>query len=287
MPIDANTDMDIGILFLEKKIISEDQLNQALERQKVKGGYLSQHFIELGFIKDSDLTVHLTCYYGYSYMALRSFDIPEATLSCLPIEIICNYCVLPIEKNERLLTVALADPLNKGVLEILRQATQCEILIVISSTSEIKEAIEKYFSVSVKSPQLDLFSNDIMLRDNLSDLFILRGYNTIPNRRRYKRLSTLLTAEYYLYPKIYKARIFNISMSGILFESQTPIPKGTQMAMRIALDENTTITAVIEVSRCEPQNGAAASYKIGAFFNFMAVEDQYLLANFLKNRFYS
>ena len=84
-------------------------------------------------------------------------------------------------------------------------------------------------------------------------------------------------------------------MSGILFESKTAIPKGMQMAKKLYLDENTVVMAVIEVIRREPKNAMQGhfgnnrgiTYDIGAFFNFMSIEDQYLFADFLKKRFYA
>ena len=293
MSIDANADLDLGALLVEKKIITQEGLDKALEQQKTRGGYLSQHLIELKLIKDFDLTNTLTCQYGFCYLPLKAYNITEDALSLIPFNVACDYCVIPIEKSDKLLTVVMADPLNKGVLEILRQVTRCEIVVFISTRLEIKEMIEKYYGKPFKAFQLDRFQNDPVLRDNLTIRRISNGLYVGPNRRKYRRLHIEIVGEYYFYPNIIKTKIVNLSMNGVLFESNKAIPKGFQMAMNIHLIQSQFVTVVIEVCRSEARyivdNSMINSedrvyYEIGTFFNFMSEENQDMLAEFLRSR---
>lgn len=292
MPIEANIEVDLGSLLLEKKLITECQLNECIEHQKIKGGYLSQHLIELGCIKDSDLTTCLTCHFGFCYLPLESYTISQDARDSIPIEFICDYCILPIEKNDKLLSVVMADPLNKGVLEILRQLTHCEIVVFISTRREIKQAIERYYSVQFKNFELDQFKDDYVLRDNIDDKLVANGLYTGPSRRRYKRLYADLMGEYFFYPHIIKTKINNVSMSGLLFESNVSIHKGMQLTINVHLDNKKFVTGVVEVARCEAKNLIDAVfhnhnqhfYEVGAFYNFMTIENQNMLADFLRQQ---
>jgi hypothetical protein len=59
MSIEVSVDMELGSMLLSKRIITHDQLKNALEQQKIKGGYLSQRLVELGYVKDTDLATCL------------------------------------------------------------------------------------------------------------------------------------------------------------------------------------------------------------------------------------
>lgn len=292
MGIETNLDIDLGSLLLEKKVITQSQLNECLQKQKIKGGYLSQHLIDAGYIKDADLTTCLTCQYGYCYLPLESYAVSEETLKTIPQKFAVDFCVFPIEKNDKLLSIVMADPLNRGVLEILRQITHCEIIVFISTRQEIKKAIEKNYHVEFREFELDRYANDSVLRDNMQSTFVANGLYTGPSRRRYKRLYTDLIAEYYSYPNVIKTKITNISMSGILFEANGSIPNGTQVTMNIHLEQNKFITGVVEICRCESKNlidvifgtNKNSFYEIGGYFDFMPEENQQILAQFLKER---
>jgi hypothetical protein len=284
-----NTEINLGTSLVEKRLISAEQLKDAYEHLKVKGGYLSQRLIELGYIKDVSITTHLTCEFGYSYIPLKSYIVAEDALACIPVDLACDFCVLPIEKHDKLLTVAMADPLNKGVIELIRQISHCEIVVLISTRAEIRQNIERYYGNAFKEFELDRYRDDVVLRDNLMEKEISNGLYTGVNRRRYKRLQVGLSGEYYVYPNFVKTDIKNISW-GACCLNQNLLHPGTELAINIHLDNYRYITAVVEVIRCEPVNIINAGWdatsrfvhETGAFFSFMPEKNQEMLAQFLK-----
>ncbi len=292
MPMGARFEMGLGSLLLEKKLINQSMLNGCIERQNVNGGYLSQHLIELGYMKDADLASCLTCFYGFSYVDVNSYVISESAKDTIPLQLVCDYCLIPIEKNDKLLTVVMADPLNSGVLEILRQITRCQIIVFISTRTEIINAIEKTYLSPYKTSELDRFKDDPVLRANICNKQVSNGLYKGPNRRRYKRLYTELPGEYVVYPNVFKTRVLNIGMRGILFESGTALGSGTNMAMNVHLDNSRFISGVVEVKRCESKNiidpihgnGPQTYHEVGSLFNFMTDDNLDMLARYLRQR---
>ncbi|MFH0876613.1 MAG: PilZ domain-containing protein [Candidatus Omnitrophota bacterium] len=287
-----NIDIDLGSLLLEKKSITQTQLNECVQKQHIKGGFLSDHLIDCGYVQDAEIATCLTCNYGYCYIPLSSYQITDEALAAVPAKFACEFSVLPIEKHDKLLSVVMADPLNKGVLEILRQITHCEIIVFVSTRHEIHQAIEHYYHCVIQSFDLDRFANDPILRDNLSTHPVANGLYTGPSRRRYKRLFTDLPAEYFCYPAVVKTKVTNISMSGVLFEANSAIPHGYQLTMNIHLNQNNFITGVIEVCRCDSKNlidvvfgiNKNSFYEVGGFFDFMPDENQEVLARYLHDK---
>ncbi len=291
MRAETHLDPDLGSLLLEKKLITESQLREAVARFRLKGGYLSQHLIQLGYIKDKDLSTFLTCHYGFCYLPMQAYNIAETSLGLIPKEMAHDYHIVPVERNDKLLTVVMADPLNAGVVELLRQTTQCEIVIFISSYQEVAEVVQKYYGGPGAEMDLDRLRNDPALRDNLTrNLFISTGAYTGPNRRRYRRWKVDLPAEYYLYPHTIKTTVKNISLSGVSFSSAVPLTRNSQIAITIQLDNLCTIKSIVEIARCLPknmdwpvyQNKMQRLYEVGAFFNFISQPHQDNLAEFLK-----
>lgn len=290
---DINLEQDLGQMLLEKKALTPDQLKECLRRQRIKGGSLTQYLIDAGYLKDTDVATYLTCQYGYSYIPLKAYNVTDEALGMIPAQVACDYMIFPIEKNDRLLTVTMADPLNKGVIETLRQLTHCEIIVFVSTRSEIMEAIAKYYSPSLKRFEMDRFHKEEILRDDVLHPFISNGFYAGPNRRRYRRLNRSLSLEYFLYPHAVTTKVDNVSLGGILFESNTVLPKGLQLAATIFLDNGKKTPAVIELARCEPKKlldtisseedaDAANYFQVGAFFNFLADTDQDVLAEYLR-----
>ncbi|HQP92065.1 MAG TPA: hypothetical protein PLU24_05260 [Candidatus Omnitrophota bacterium] len=289
---DTSLDIDLGTMLLEKKLVTRENLKECQDILKIKGGYLSQHLIESGYIKDSDLTTCLTCQYGYCYLPLKSYAIDENALQSIPKRYAQDYCVIPIEKNDKLLTVVMADPLNKGILESLRLVTSCEIIVFISTRTDIKEHIEKYYGGPYPDFKLDKFNEDAILRDNLVSKEVSNGFYVGPNRRRYRRLYQEKELQFYSYPQVTRTKALNISMSGLLFGSNTFIPRGAQLAVSLDLGNHRQIAGVVEVARFTPRELVTAMpasrsesqypYEIGAFFTFLSDENQVMLAEYLK-----
>jgi hypothetical protein len=280
------------MMLLEKKAITSDQLRQAKERVRIKGGYLSHHLIELGFLTDAMLATYLTCQYGYSYLPVRAYTISEEALRMVPAQIASDLSILPIEISDKLLTVAMADPLNKGVAAFLKQLSGCEIVIFVSSLREIRDGIHDHYHITTPPTTLDRSAHDTALRDDLSIPFVSSGLYSGPNRRRYRRLLHPLNAELAIYPQHCCVRIPNISMSGMLLASPDPITRGVHLALTIQLDRTRFVRGIIEVARSEPRKSyityepdmpqASNLHEIGTHFIYIPSEDQDILAAFLR-----
>ena len=60
-------------ILINNKLITQDQLNQALEVQKKKGGRLSDIIVDLEFVKENDLISALSEGLGFPLIDLKRF----------------------------------------------------------------------------------------------------------------------------------------------------------------------------------------------------------------------
>jgi len=136
----------LGDLLVEVGIITAEQLQEALEEEKIRGGRLGEVLMELGYITEDVLLAFLGKQCGVSYVSLSEYgEIDEQVIRSVPQSVARHQTLVPISLEGKTLTIAMSDPLNVFAIDDLRLMTGKDINVVIASENEIKNAIEKYY----------------------------------------------------------------------------------------------------------------------------------------------
>lgn len=135
----------LGELLVERGVIDREQVIMALACQKEKGGLFGEVLVALKFATEEDIAQALTCQYGFPYLPLASYEIEPEVISSVPENVCRQFCLLPIDKIGKSLTIAMADPLNTKAVEDVELLTGCAVQMFVSTTGDVKEAIEKYY----------------------------------------------------------------------------------------------------------------------------------------------
>jgi type IV pilus assembly protein PilB len=135
----------LGELLIERGIINQGQLEKAIATQKEKGGLIGEVLVELGFVKEEDIAQALTVQYGFPYLPLSSYDIDPEIASIIHGRVARQYLLLPIDKIGNNLTLAMSNPLNMQAIEDVELLSGCSVQVFVSTSSDIKKAIEKYY----------------------------------------------------------------------------------------------------------------------------------------------
>lgn len=282
----------IGELLIERGVISLGQLGKALEQQAAVGGYISQHLISMGFATEADVAKCLSIQYNFGYLPLDNYRIPPHVLDVIPLKLIKIFSILPLDKMDHLLSIAMSDPLNEGVIEILRQITNCDIEVFISTHSELSRAIDRYFAKKIKDMDKYAISEDDLLKEGVAQPFIQTAGYDQGERRRYKRINVELEMEYFFYGKTFKAQVKNISYIGIYFFCGSFMPIDTNILSKIYIKDK-PIDVAIHVVRTEKIDGASGVKKEGGifdgygtagFFSFLTENDKNKLILFLREK---
>ncbi len=132
-------------ILLKNKLISEKDLNRALEIQRERGGQLSKILVEQKMISQKDLMVCLGEQLGIPPISLSKYKIDPEIVKLIPERVARHYLVIPISKIKNLVSVAMTDPLNIFALDDIKVLTKLEVQTVIATTDDILQAIEKYY----------------------------------------------------------------------------------------------------------------------------------------------
>jgi len=138
----------LGELLVEHGFLQEKQLEEGLVLQKEKGGLLGKILVELGHVTEDQVVQVVTMQYGFPYLPLKSYLIDPKVIELVPTQVARQYSLIPLDRIEDTLTVAMADPMNTHAIEDLELLSGCSIQVFVSTLSDVAEAIQKYYGSS-------------------------------------------------------------------------------------------------------------------------------------------
>jgi len=135
-------------------VITPEKLEIALKEQsavsKDSPRRLGEILVELGFLSEHDLLEALSSQFGLKYLRFSEFPKSIPNDNYPSVKFMKQYKFVPIGKEEGVLQVALADPLNEYVFDALKVFSDTPMEIYMSSEKDITEAIEQYFGSNIQ-----------------------------------------------------------------------------------------------------------------------------------------
>ena len=137
--------VSIGDLLLKEKRITPDQLQQALHQQKADGGKIGLTLVQMGFVKDEEITTLLSKQYGVPSINLAQFEIDPAVIKLIPPDTANKYQIVPLSRAGATLTIAMTDPTNVFAMDDIKFMTGYNVEPVVASETAVVGAIQKYY----------------------------------------------------------------------------------------------------------------------------------------------
>ncbi len=138
----------LGDLLVDAGVINEEQLKEALRKQREMGSRLGQVLIELRMTDEEEVMQAMHTQLGLPIARVREAKIPREVISTLPENIVRKYNVMPImfdEMNSNILYVAMEDPMNIIAIDDISIATNLQIEPMVATPSDINFGIERYY----------------------------------------------------------------------------------------------------------------------------------------------
>ena len=138
----------LGDLLVAAGAITEDELMEALSRQKELGLKLGQTLVKLDYISQDILNATLQQQLGIDFISLQGVKLEEQILNIIPENLIRKYRAIPIEfdeTNPNVLRVAMSDPMDIIALDDMSIATNYQIEPLLCSDDDIDATLGRYF----------------------------------------------------------------------------------------------------------------------------------------------
>src|SRR5438309_1921447 len=144
----AATSDKLGEILLREGLITPDQLKKALLEQKNTGMRLGYTLVKLGFVEETEISKMLARQYRMPAVDLSRFEVDPKIIKLLPPDVAIKHTVLPLKREGRTLTVAIADPNNVTAIEDIKFITRCDVFPVIAGEYTLRNAIDRYYQQS-------------------------------------------------------------------------------------------------------------------------------------------
>lgn len=178
----STTKMRIGEMLMAQGYITEAQLEKALEQQKVTGQRLGKTLVSLGFMPEEKLIEILSIQFEIPYVSLGNFSFDPDVVKYLSEHVCRGYNVVPLFVNakDKILTIAMSDPTNMRVIDIVKFKAQMDIDVVMASEKDVTAAIERLYAERVSADET--LSSLLSASDDKEELETVErdGYNQEP-----------------------------------------------------------------------------------------------------------
>ena len=135
----------LGEILVKESLITQDQLQKALEFQRVNGGKLGSCLTKMGFITDDDITGVLSRQYGVPSINLKYYEIDPNVIRLIPQDTATRYQVVPLSRVGSVLTIAMTDPTNVFAMDDVKFMTGFNVEPVVASEAAISDAISRFY----------------------------------------------------------------------------------------------------------------------------------------------
>jgi len=139
--------LKLGDILVEKKIITLDELKTAIKEQQKTGEMLGQVLVRMGFVAERKMLEVLAEQQGIPFMDLKEATINDRAIRSIPAKFAWHYKIMPIEVESNVLTVAISNPFDMWPIDDLETNLGYRVDKVLATSSDIQEAIKKYYGV--------------------------------------------------------------------------------------------------------------------------------------------
>src|SRR5258707_5021339 len=135
----------LGEILIKESLITQEQLQKALEFQRANGGKLGSCLTKMGFITDDDITGVLSRQYGVPSINLKFYEIDPNAIKLIPQDTGLRYHLIPLSRVGSVLTIAMTDPTNVFAMDDIKFMTGFNVEPVVASESAIGDAIIRFY----------------------------------------------------------------------------------------------------------------------------------------------
>src|SRR4030081_104102 len=161
----------LGEILVKESLITQDQLQKALEFQRANGGKLGSCLTKMGFITDDDITGVLSRQYGVPSINLKNYESDPNVIKLIPQDTASRYQVIPLSRVGSVLPIAMTAPTHVFAMDDIKVMTGFNVDPVVASEAAIGDAITRFYGGSATNhEELSNLMKDLVDEDNELEL---------------------------------------------------------------------------------------------------------------------
>lgn len=149
--MESGSESRIGNLLLKARLVTEEQLKEALEEQKRTGEKIGQILVARGIISPMDLARVLEAQSGIPSTTLEDFSFDPEVVNLLSENFIRLNRIIPLKRYNDTIEVACVPPINPRTLEDVKLINGLKVKPFIVTDEEFDRALNKAFDIEKKA----------------------------------------------------------------------------------------------------------------------------------------
>ncbi|MFH1415264.1 MAG: hypothetical protein ABIH89_04195 [Elusimicrobiota bacterium] len=136
----------LGEILKSLDLIDDKKLSEILEKQKTSKMRLGDILSSMGYVDQEIILSLVGKQLGYSYLRISEYGkIPADIIQYVPANIARQHMLIPFEKKNEVLKVAMSEPQDEDIRAALSLLTGLNVEAYITSKEEVIKAIEKSY----------------------------------------------------------------------------------------------------------------------------------------------
>jgi type IV-A pilus assembly ATPase PilB len=140
-----------GELLIKKGLITQQQLDDALQEQKKINLPLGLLLVRKGIITEEQLLSALSEKLGIEYIKIEDIKIDVNLTKEIPAKLVTHYKFFPIRVESNNLVIAVSDPLDLLTIDEIKLALKRELKLLLATQEDITKAIRRYYGLGAET----------------------------------------------------------------------------------------------------------------------------------------
>ncbi len=137
----------LGELLVEACFISQEQLDEALKLQKHKTLLIGQILVEMGWVSEAEVCRAVSELLHVEYVDVESALVSQEVVQLAPEPLAAGRNILPLFVQDKILYVAMENPLDVDVIQRIEFSTGMQVKPLIAPPSQLRETVRKHYDV--------------------------------------------------------------------------------------------------------------------------------------------
>jgi len=160
----------LGELLVQEGVITAQQLNEALVKQRETHSFIGQTLVEMGYLNQSTLVSFLVKQCKIPHISLLDYNIGEDLFKLVSKELCLEHRLLPIDKLGRILTLAMVDPMDAAALEKVRESCpDLKIKPILCTWAHFEQVAHKLFADPKAAAEVSMGTFGLSSRKTTTD----------------------------------------------------------------------------------------------------------------------
>jgi len=228
----AEAGQRLGLLLMRAGIITDKQLNDALEVHRATGSPLGRILVDLGYATQGAILSVMARQIGIEYIDFSERRPDPGAVALVAQELASRYVLMPVEIRDDQLVVAMADPQNVLALDDLRIITGYDIKPAISTKDDILAAIEEHYQQAETTDGDTFMGTEDITDEELAGLESVESESPAVKLVNYiiQKAVADRASDIHIEPQENDLRV-RFRIDGVLHEAMPPAPKSIQTSI--------------------------------------------------------